>query len=84
MLDERDALDAALESGGETLEKTRGRFERKLAELTADLSRGFAELARGSERVAQLASLRRTLNVMAYYRGLLRHLRETAATTDAT
>jgi len=82
MLEERDALDAALESGGEALDRTRERFERKLADLTSELSRGFRELGHGGDRVAQLAALRRSLNVMAYYRGLLRHLRETAATME--
>ncbi len=78
MLEEREELEQALSGGDAELARTRGRFERKIADLAAELARGFAALPSDGERAAALDRLRRTLNVMAYFRGLLRDLREAA------
>jgi DnaJ-domain-containing protein 1 len=78
MLEEREALEAAMTAGGDALAGARKHFQDELAALARQLARGFAELAAAADRTPKLAALRRTLNVMAYYRGLLRDLREAA------
>jgi molecular chaperone HscB len=85
MLEERETLEQALDTGGEEVERARRGFEQKLRELGGELARAFARLppagapahVPSAVRDAELSALRRTLNVMAYYRGLLRDLRET-------
>lgn len=84
MLDERMELEEALHGDAARVAALRETFEREIARCTADMAPRFAALERAegagatppSDRDAQLTSLRRTLNVMAYYRGLLRDLRE--------
>ncbi len=78
MLDERDAVDAAIAQGGAAAEALRARFEARRLEAEAALARGFAalETAIPEERTTLLASLRRELNGMAYYRTLARDLRD--------
>ena len=82
MLEERESLEEALGRGGDPVVAIRRRFDAKLAELAQELSRGFAGLDRAPDRAAALVAMRRTLNVMAYYRGLLRDLREAAHRSD--
>ena len=72
MLEEREELEHALASGGERLDSTQRALREKLAAFAGELSAGFARLP--DPKV--LAELRRKLNVMAYYRGLLRDLRD--------
>jgi DnaJ-domain-containing protein 1 len=76
MLDERMELEEALAGSPETIAVVRARFEAEIAKQTAEVARRFAALAGAAERGATLTALRATLNVMAYYRGLLRDLRE--------
>jgi molecular chaperone HscB len=76
MLDERMELEEALQGGTARVAAARERFEKEIARCTAEIAPHFAALARGADRDAHLVALRRTLNVMAYYRGLLRDLRE--------
>jgi molecular chaperone HscB len=78
MLEEREEVEQALAQGGERLARARTPLEEKLAELERELSAGFGQIAAAADRGAVLARLRRTLNVMAYYRGQLRDLREAA------
>lgn len=78
MLEEREALEEATAGGGDALARAREHFEQELLGKAQQLARGFAALATAAERAPQLAALRRMLNVMAYYRGLLRELREAA------
>ena len=76
MLDERMELEEALEGAPADVERVRTRFDAQLASITADVAQRFAGLASAPDRAAALAGLRATLNVMNYYRGLVRDLRE--------
>ena len=84
MLDERMELEEALQGDAAGVAAVRARFEKEIARCTAEIAPRFVELHRAdgsgssspSDRAALLVALRRTLNVMAYYRGLLRDLRE--------
>lgn len=82
MLDERDAVDAAIAAGGAAAETVRARFAAELAAGEAALASGFAALdalpgdAPAAAREPALRALRRELNRMAYYRTLARDLRE--------
>jgi Fe-S protein assembly co-chaperone HscB len=82
MLEERDELEQALASGGDAVKRLEERFEKRLFDSVLELARRFNLLAvlgspaSRAERESELAALRRTLNVMAYYRSLRRELRE--------
>jgi len=76
MLDERMELEEALAGTPADVERVRARFDAQLASITADVATRFAGLAAAPDRGAALAGLRATLNVMNYYRGLVRDLRE--------
>jgi DnaJ-domain-containing protein 1 len=84
MLDERMELEEALHGDAGRVAALRQQFEQAIARCTAEMAPRFAALqpaaatgaAQPSDRDAQLGAIRRTLNVMAYYRGLLRDLRE--------
>ena len=76
MLDERMELEEALQGDAAGVAKVRERFEKEIARCTAEIASRFAALAGAKSRADVLVELRRTLNVMAYYRGLLRDLRE--------
>lgn len=76
MLDERMELEEALHGTRESIALVRKRFEAEIAKLTAEVAQRFVSLAGAADRSAVLTVLRATLNVMAYYRGLLRDLRE--------
>jgi len=76
MLDERMELEQALAGAPADVERVRARFDAQLAAITADVARGFAGLAAAPDRGRALAGLRASLNVMNYYRGLVRDLRE--------
>ena len=76
MLDERMELEETLHGTPEAVAVVRRRFEAEIEKQTAEVARHFAALAGTPDRTAVLTALRATLNVMAYYRGLLRDLRE--------
>jgi molecular chaperone HscB len=84
MLDERMELEEALHGDPDRVAAVRRRFEQEIARCTAEMAPRFAALHRAegsgsstaTDHAELLVSLRRTLNVMAYYRGLLRDLRE--------
>jgi molecular chaperone HscB len=76
MLDERMELEEALHGTPASIAVVRARFETEIAQRTAEVARRFASLAGAPDRAAVLTALRATLNVTAYYRGLLRDLRE--------
>jgi len=76
MLDERMELEEALAGTPADVERVRARFDAQLASITADVATRFSGLAAAPDRGAALAGLRATLNVMNYYRGLVRDLRE--------
>ena len=76
MLDERMELEEALAGGPAEVERVRSRFDAQLAAITADVARRFAGLAAAPDRARELVGLRAALNVMNYYRGLVRDLRE--------
>ena len=79
MLDERDEVEQALASGGDAVKRLEDRFEKRLFDAVLELARGFTALAAlttPTDRAKELTVLRRTLNVMAYYRSLRRELRE--------
>ncbi len=78
MLDERDALDAALAEGKAAVATTRERFEQRLRAMAAEIGELFVGLDTADDRARRLETLRQRLNVMAYYRSLLRDLREAA------
>ena len=74
MLDKRDELEQVL--GGDDPERTevfRRELEAELATLRIGLEQEFASNKEGPER---FVALRETLNISAYYRGLLRDLKE--------
>jgi len=78
MLDERDAVDAALAAGAAASAALEQRLAARLRDHGAGLARGFAALATaaGDARAPLLRDLRRKLNVMNYDRTLLRDLRD--------
>ena len=82
MLDERDAVDAALGAGAAEAAQLGARFAAELAAGDARLAAQFAELAAlppdapAQARSVRFASLRRELNRMAYHRTLARDLRD--------
>ncbi|MSR45534.1 MAG: hypothetical protein EXS13_00430 [Planctomycetes bacterium] len=83
MLDERDAVDAALAAGTEACDALAAKFTATLRGHEAVLTRAFADLTRlGDATAAETARadlrgrLRRELNVMNYHRTLARDLRE--------
>jgi len=76
MLEERMELEDALGADADAIERVRKRFDAQLAATTADVARLFRELAIATDRGPVLKRLRANLNVMNYYRGLVRDLRE--------
>jgi molecular chaperone HscB len=76
MLDERMELEEALAGAPADIERVRAKFDAQLAAVGADVASRFAALATATDRERALAGLRAALNVMAYYRGLARDLRE--------
>jgi molecular chaperone HscB len=76
MLEERTELEEALETGRAEGEALLRRFEEARARQRDGVASAFAGLERGADRAAALRALRAQLNVMAYYRGLARDLRE--------
>jgi Fe-S protein assembly co-chaperone HscB len=76
VLEERAALEEALAADAAAVDAVRARFEAEIAARTAEIARLFESLAHAPDRATPLRRLRAALNVVAYYRGLVRDLRE--------